>query len=493
MNTLPHNISDALLALEKKLGLPLYVVGGSVRDLLLQRQAADIDCTLGGNAYNCAEVLREILGGGAVISLSEEEGEEAVRFIWQGVQLDFASFRCGVVSLEEDLRLRDFTINAMALPLADYLRQDITGLIDPCGGKDDLLNRRLRHLPGAFVSDPLRMLRGYRFAARESFSLAEESRKRIRALAQAICRPAAERRSYELRQIFLSNRTAATVSMMAEDGLLAYLLPELYLGEGVTQPEEFHHLSVLDHCFLALEMMEKIILTPEEFFQNENVRQMVTEYLADEEHIYCLKWAALLHDIGKAVTRKYNEEKERVTFYGHDTEGRRLFETFAHRSRWSRENTLRVGRMIEMHMHPFHLVNQRQKGELSNKAALRFSRKSGDEFCALFLMAFADCLAGNPKHHAAMQEELHTLFISMENIYRTCLLPVHKGRPLLNGKDLIALGLPPGPLFSTVLTSLEEAQVEGEVADRQAALAWVQKFFGEYLSNNNKMATTCVK
>ncbi len=481
----PDILSAAVLSLERRLGQPLYMVGGLVRDLLLRRDAADIDCAVNGSAHHCVEILREILGGGAVVSLSTEEGEEAARFIWHGVQLDFASFRCGVSSLEEDLRLRDFTINAMALPVADYLAENIDTLIDPCGGKDDLMNKRLRHLPGAFASDPLRMLRGYRFAAREGFALAAESRKRVKVLAKSVCQAAEERRSYELHHIFLSRRTAATVAMMAEDGLLAYLLPELYLGEGVAQPEEFHHLSVLDHCFLALEEMEKIILAPEDFFADRHVLQMVIDYLGQEEHIYCLKWSALLHDIGKAVTREYNEEKNRVTFYGHDAKGRQLFDAFARRSRWSRENTQRVGKMIEMHMHPFHLVNQRQKDELSARAALRFSRKAGDEFCGLLLVALADCLAGNPKHQQMMQRQLMELFVFLEELYRTNLSKVTTGPPLLKGSDLIALGLSPGPLFSTILRSVEEAQVEGEVTNRQMALDWVQKNFCQHLSNNN--------
>lgn len=485
-------LSTALLSAEKQRGRVLYAVGGPVRDLLLNVPAGDLDLVVPTQPVQWANTLVEILGGGTIVPLSEDPGEEAVRVIWKGEQVDFAAYRAGANSLEEDLWLRDFSLNAMAVPFAQYARQQLDALVDPCGGAEDIRQRRLRHLPGAFTADPLRMLRGYRFAAKFGFSLAEESCKAVRRQAASILNVAAERRSYELRQIFSSNRTTEAISRMARDGLLRFLIPELYLAEGVSQPPEFHHLPVLEHCFLALEMMERIVLEPEKFFPDTELLASVRGYLEEEEAAPYLKWAALLHDIGKPETKK-EIAHGRTTFHGHDLAGKKLFETFAQRSRWSGEDTRRVGQLIDMHMHPFHLVTlQRQEG-VSRKAALRFSKKAGHDFSGLFLLALSDCLAGNPKHQKRMRNDLIALFVLLEEIHRRELLPVMQGEPLLGGRDLIDLGLVPGPLFTTILTSLEEARVEGLVTDRQSALVWVKKISEQGLSNTNKVATTCVK
>lgn len=493
MCEVPGKILQALLAAQKQQGETLYAVGGSVRDLLLKRVTNDLDLVVPNQPEKWAKRLVVELGGGTVVSLSEELGQETIRVVWKGEQIDFASYRKGADSLEGDLRLRDFSMNAMALPVAQYCDQRVEKLVDPCCGMEDIQQRQIRHLPGAFTADPLRMLRGYRFAATLRFTLADESREAVKKLAASLLQVAEERRSYEMRQIFLSDCTAQVVVQMAEDGLLRYLLPELYQAERVSQPSEFHHLPVLEHCFLALSMMEDIVRVPENFFSDPTLLVAIKGYLAEKDVIYFLKWAALLHDIGKPATKKECLQRGRTTFYNHDQVGKKLFEAFARRSRWSDADTRRIARLIDMHMRPFHLVTLQQKDRVSKKAALRFSKQVGRDFLGLFLLALSDCLAGNPKHQKRMKDELMTLFVFLEKVYRDDLLPVMQSTPLLDGRDLIALGFTPGPVFSEILTSLEEAQVEGLVVDRQTAISWVKKFYQQDLLNKNKVTVTCVK
>lgn len=466
---------NALCAVAEERG-QLYAVGGLVRDALLNHPAADFDLVVRTEPLAWARALAARLDGGALVPLSDTPGEEAARLVWRGEQVDFAAWRNGVQSLEDDLCLRDFTINAMALPFADFAAGCCDSPLDPTGGAQDLRNQIIRSLPGTLADDPLRMVRAYRFHARLGFRLDAGTRTEVKKLAPTIGRAAPERISSELRKIFDSPRTSETIKLMAEDNLLRYLLPELYLAEGVSQPQEFHHLDVLEHSFLALKMAEKIIARPEMYFTTPEILAQVNRYLAEDGSSRRLKWAALLHDIGKPGTENEDEEKGHTTYYGHDQLSRKLFEQFAGRSRWSAADRRRVGGLIGMHMQPFHLVGARRKGMLSKKGALRFCRRAGGDLFGLFLVALSDTLAGNPKHHDFMRGELVNLFVLVEETWRNDILPITTGVPLLTGQDLIDMGFVPGPMFRKILMALDDARVEGEVKGRSQALQFARGF-----------------
>ncbi len=460
--------------------ISFYLVGGTVRDWLLGRNSHDLDIAVPDHAMDVARRFREELGGGALVDLSGPD-DEAARVVWQEEQIDFAAFRGGASAIEADLRLRDFTINAMAIGLADLEKGGTRPvLLDPTGGLADLRAGRIRHCPGAFAADPVRMLRGYRLFATLGFHLAGPTRAAVKRHAPRIGQVAAERIGYELALIFSSARTSATLEAMADDGLLPFLLPELYRGEGVEQPE-FHHLDVFGHSFLALKMMEQIIADPRRFFPG-NGAALLTNYLHLDNAVRCLKWAALLHDVGKPATRAIlTSETGRVTFYRHDEEGARIFRQFAERGRWSRADIERTGGLIGMHMHPFHLCNVARGARLTRRAALNLCRRAGVDLPGLFMLVMADSMASRgEKKPARMEEELIVLFDTVQKIYNDHIEPVLRGPRLLSGDDLITeFALQPGPLFATILEELEVVRVEGTVTDRRSALAWV----GAYLQN----------
>lgn len=470
----------ALLRLADKSAAPLYLVGGTVRDWLLGQRSGDIDIAAPCSALVLAKLFREELGGGAIVDLSGPD-DEAVRVVWRGEQVDFATFRDKTTSIEEDLRRRDFTINAMSVPLSAFKGGGQTPqVLDPTGGLSDLRDGRIQSCPGAFLADPVRMLRGYRLSAVLGFSLVQETRDEVREQAFRIAGVAAERSSYELRLIFSSPRTSKVVQSMAEDGLLAPLLPELFLGAGVEQPE-FHHLDVLGHSFLTLAMMEEILADPQRFYPSRVAE--ITEYLQEDGCRCCLKWAALLHDVGKPVTgARQPGDAGRLTFYRHDEEGLRIFRDFAVRSRWSNTDTERIGSLIAMHMHPFHLCNVAREVPLTRRAALKLCRRAGPDLPGLFLLAMADSLAGKgEKKPERMEAELMELFDTVQKVYKDYIEPVLFGPRLLTGKDLIMeFSLVPGPLFTTLLDELEMARVEGTVLDRPAALAFVAAYLQDH-------------
>ncbi len=472
----PEELIRALLAVAAKEKTQFYVVGGTIRDLLLEKQSNDLDISVLEESGEIVRHLIRYLGSGAFVELSGSE-DEAARLVWQNIQVDVASFRNGVQFIEEDLQLRDFTINGMGVKFEQLAASDgPLELIDPNGGLADLVSGQLCHCPAAFTDDPVRMLRGYRMQAAFGFTFEEETEKEIGKHVSLINTVAAERNSYELDLIFESPRTTATLWAMYESGLLQELLPELFEGKGVLQPK-FHHLDVFEHNMLALGMMENILSDPGIYFPGMESR--IIPYLDDRAVVRGLKWAALCHDIGKPETREMSEKNEgQVTFYGHDEAGREIFSRFAERMRWSNRDKENVAALIAMHMHPFHLCNIVRTGELTKRAALKLCKRAGDRLPGLFLLAMSDSLAGQgekkPEH---MEDEIAALMDNVLNIYEKNIKPVLVGPRLLTGRDLIVdFGLDPSPLFSEIFEKVELARVEGEVTDRQQAIAWVSDF-----------------
>ena len=472
---------DALARVGGRIEEPLYIVGGTVRDYFLGRVSNDLDITVALDPYRCAELLVKEYGAGTIVPLARGT-EPAVRVVIQGAQVDFSFIRGGAATIEEDLHLRDFTVNAMAIDFAALYENDDLILIDPTGGKHDLQSGLVKHLPTAFVDDALRLLRGYRLCAVFDFVLAEETRKEVTAEASRIQTVSVERICHELQLIFDSNRTTSTLEMMAEDGLLPFLLPELYKGDGVEQPE-FHHLDVFGHSFLALKMMEKIVERPEKYYPDHG--ELFAGYLERPGVVRGLKWAALMHDVGKPVTRAVREDKDgRVTFYGHDEVGKKIFTSYARKSKWSQSDSEFVGGLISMHMHPFHLCNVQRGESLSPRAALKLSKRAGADLAGLFLLAMADSLASEgEKKPEEMENELVHLFSVVQKIYEDTIEPVVKGPKLITGNDLINIfGLKPGPRFGHILDELEMARVDGLVNDRPQALAWIKQFLASDVS-----------
>jgi poly(A) polymerase len=397
--------------------------------------------------------------------------------VWRGLTIDFSSFRQGAQTIEEDLGLRDYTVNAMGISFAALLDHAVTlHLLDPLHGLYDLEENILRACPYAFSADPLRMLRGYRLCATLDFRLEEATKAEIARHVDLIHTVSVERISHELDLIMASDLAHAVMGEMAQVGLLWQIIPELVRGVGMEQPG-FHHLDVFHHSLAALGFMEEILADPARFYPECAVR--IREYIDQPGMKVRLKWAALLHDLGKPVTMAIREDKDgRVTFYNHDQVGKDLVLELGRELRWSNDSRERVAALVGMHMQPFHLCNVRREQPLSRKACLNLSKKAGDDLIGLFLLAMSDSLAGQgEKKPPTMEAELVGLLGEVLAIYEHYIQPALKGPRLLSGQDLIAaFSLPPGPLFAQILNALEVAQVEGEVASKEDARRWVRHY-----------------
>ena len=485
----PGELIQALADLMQEKSDFCYISGGTVRDWFMGMESNDLDLTVPNDGYGWAASLAEKLDGTFVPMDAEED---VARVVWQGICVDFSSFREGTVTIEEDLLKRDFTINSMAVIFPvdpddvwdETARPRIFGLDR---GMDDLQNKIIRCTsPVVFVSDPLRLLRAYRFMAVLGFEIEPGTGSAIRKHKELLFLVAEERLAYELDSIMSSSGALPAMKVMHDDGVLAELLPELYRGVGVEQPSS-HHLDVFEHSMAAFEQMIEVLHNPERFFPGHG--EKLAEYLANGRRKVLLKWAALLHDLGKPETHEIREDKGgRITFYNHDQEGARLFEIIASRFKWGREDSNYVSRLISIHMWPFHLNNARRKTGLTPKAYLRLVKATAGEFPGLFMLAMADSLAGRGTGKPpAMEEDVASLYSEVDEVYLQKIQPVLESPRLLDGNDLKELfGLKPGPIFKEIFANLENGQVEGEVKTREEAIAWVKNFLQDHGSRENK-------
>jgi poly(A) polymerase len=466
---------DKFAAVQRELSGEIYLVGGTVRDLLLGRTPGDVDVTVSSQPKRWAERLRQLTGG-ACVELGRDE--ETFRIVTpQGAMLDFSGFRQGALCIEDDLRRRDLTVNALAAPLHDFLHDQCLAtlpVLDPTGGLSALEQRRIQTIsPQNLLDDPLRLLRVFRFAASLGFAVEPETLEQVRQYSPLISKVAKERVAYELDAVMATNRAHSAFLGLRDCGLLWEILPELKAGVGMAQPAS-HHLDVFEHCLEALRQIELVLADLPGYFAEDGAAM---EFWLTElpKRLVQVKWAAFLHDIGKPVCfgTKEDEQGGRITFYNHDLRGADLFTAFSRRMRRSREDTEATAKLIVWHMRPFFLANNQRKGKLTLRACLRLLRDVGGQLPGLFLLAMADALAGKGEASPeAIEEEVSRLFSHLLRIEREHVAPVQTAPPLITGHDLITeLNLVPGPLFRTILDKVEEAQMEHSISSREEALA----------------------
>ena len=474
----PEQLLSALGWLRRQKEAEIYISGGTIRDWLLGRRPLDLDITVAKGAEDyCRELLR-ILQEGVLVPLGTET-EEAARVVWHGMHVDFSSFRKGAGTIEEELHYRDYTINAMALSMSGVEKAQSDWLIDPLRGMSDLQQGLLQCCPHAYIDDPLRMLRGYRFQAELGFTLTEKSVIGIAKHCRLINRCAAERILHELNRIMMSTKAAEAIQQMAASGLLWEIFPELQAGVGMAQPG-YHHEDVFHHSLSTLASIQRVIDHPHHYFGN-HWREMA-DFLNSVDQCRVLRWAALFHDLGKPATASSGTmENERRTFYNHDRVGRQMFAKIAARLRMKKTDVEAIGSLIEMHMHPFHLSNVRRKEPLSRKALLKIYKKAGENLNGLFVVAMADSLAGQgEKKPENMEGELVELFGEIQQARKMYIEPVLFGKRLLTGNDLIEIfNLEPSPRFKHIFAALEVARVEGRVNDRKEAITWLHRYLEE--------------
>jgi len=452
-------------------GLDVYLVGGTVREMALGGTTPDLDLAVSADTLALARNLADTLGGTYVLL---DEKERTARVVWQEEILDLAEFRAP--TLAGDLRGRDFTINALALALAAVLAEGrpVT-LIDPLGGLDDLAQGLIRMVSeGNLASDPLRLLRAYRFAATHDFRLTPETKAAVQRHADKFSRVAGERVRQELFIFLAAPRAAAWLKDMAQVGLLFQIFPELTDLEDVPQ-DGFHHLDVLKHSLETAGKLEEVLVDPSGYFGG--LAREIARYAEDPSKRVLLNLGALFHDVGKPQVQARRTQPERYTFYHHERVGVEIFENVAARLRLSTAETRTVIHFIRWHMRPFLLLPTFRRGELTVRALGRMVRAARPEFPGCFALAMADSLAAQGSQKPTDAEAALADLADEAYRFLTERLEPQEHRPrLITGHDLQKiLKLKPGPHFKRLLNAVEEAQWEGRVATREQALDLVRE------------------
>lgn len=447
----------------------LFIVGGAVRDFLLRKGISDLDIAVKYDPYGLQQYLARSLSFSPV-SLSEEFG--IYRLAKGRYTLDLTLYRGETI--EEDLRERDFTFNALAIPLKSLFEGPFS-ILDPFQGYADLQRGIIRALGEENIKDdPLRILRGYRFFAQGYGSLEAQTRRYFQLHCQKLPSIAPERLSMELKYILVSDKAYSAFKAMDEDGVLEVILPELSPTKGLPQPS-FHHLDVFSHSLEALKWAEVLLREPEKYLGLKEIPSLFKE----EDFIIAVKLGSFLHDLGKGYT--YGESEERITFYGHESRGAELWLERARALRFKNEIAQWVFSLIKNHMRPCHLLKEWEGKTLSTRAK-RNLLKAHPELFSLWIVAMADSLASKgPDKEKDYEERLKAFFQDLRK-FQLDLERVEKREKLLTGKDLIALGFKPGPLFREILEEVEIRVVEGRLKSKAEATAYVLERYGKELA-----------
>jgi poly(A) polymerase len=430
-----------------------WIVGGALRDELLGREITDIDIAVEGDPEAAArERAAEVRG--PVFRLSEAFGAWRVVDRRSGRVYDYAPLQGATI--EEDLRKRDFTVNAMARPAEGG------ELVDPLGGRADIESRTLRVIgPESYENDPLRPLRLARFAAELGLRPDAETKRLTSEAAPRVTEASGERIFAELRRLVLAPGAVQGLALADRLGLLHAVLPELAALHDIEQ-SHYHHKDVYGH---TLEVLERLIELEGEV--EGELREVLHEPLADElTRGQALRFGALLHDIGKPATHDVREDG-RVTFMGHDRLGEEMVRQVCRRLRTSERLSRFLEGITRHHLVVGFLVHERP---LDRRAIYRYLKRTSPVEVEVTLLSCADRLATRGKNadraidnHMELAKELMPAALEWRR----------QGPPRLplRGDELAEeIGIVPGPELGRVLAQLEEAAYAGDVTSRDQAV-----------------------
>jgi tRNA nucleotidyltransferase/poly(A) polymerase len=440
---------------------PAWLVGGALRDRLLGRTVLDLDLVVDGDVSAAAAAVAAAAGGPR-FPLSEEFGAWRVIAPDRTWHIDLSPLRGG--SLEADLGLRDYTVNALAEPL------DGEKIVDLHGGRADLEARCLRMVrPEAFDDDPLRVVRGPRLAVQLGFTIEPGTVAAARTRAPRTAAVAQERVFAELKRLVSSDDAVRGLRLLDDVGATQAVLPELTALEGLEQTR-YHHLDAHGHTLEVLERAIELERQPVALFgaeHGERVAALLAEPLADDlDRGGALRWGALLHDAAKPHTQVPLEQGG-FGFPGHDKQGAELTRDVLTRLRSSERLRVHVAGLARHHLRLGFLVHRRPLGA---RDVYEYLNATGPVAADVTLLSVADRLATRGRK----AEEAIAAHLELAREILPAALDWHAGGgpvPLLRGDELAReLGVAPGPELGRLLAELRAAQFAGEVRTREDAL-----------------------
>ena len=440
-------IIEEISKIANKEKIPVYLVGGSLRDRILRRRCHDLDFVCEGNALTLAKkVARHLKASPPILyrhfgAAMLKAGKVTLEFATSRKESYSPSSRKPDVlpaSLKDDIIRRDFTINSLAQRLGEKK------IVDLFGGREDIKRRLIRttDLPDkTFFDDPLRMLRAVRFASQLNFQISDETKESIKKNKKRMEIVSQERIAEEIIKIIGSLHPEYGIRLLDEVGLLEVVLPEISNLKNIEQSDDFHCKDVFRHTLVVLQRVSK----------------------RSKDRILCL--AALCHDIGKPATQRF-VPGQGWTFYQHQTVGANMAGRLSQRLFLSREERERLKKIIFFHLRPFQIA-----ADDTEKAIFRFVREVGRERKDLFILARADMTSKNPKKIEEGLLHLQRLEDRMKEVNKK--RRAAKFSLSLNGNEIMAiLNIKPGPKVGKIKKELEEAVIEGKVPNRKRALRY---------------------
>ncbi|MCC9156045.1 CCA tRNA nucleotidyltransferase [Streptomyces parvulus] len=448
-------VADDLARRFQEAGFSLALVGGSVRDALLGRLGNDLDFTTDARPQDVLKIVRPWADAVWEVGIAfgtvgaQKDGYQVEVTTYRSEAYDRTSRKPEVSygdSIQQDLVRRDFTVNAMAVALPEKK------FIDPHGGLDDLAARVLR-TPGtpeeSFSDDPLRMMRAARFAAQLDFEVAPEVVAAMKDMAGRIDIVSAERVRDELNKLILSAHPRKGLTLLVESGLADRVLPELPALR-LERDEHHRHKDVYDHTLIVLEQAMA---------------------LETEGPDLTLRLAALLHDIGKPRTRRF-EGDGRVSFHHHEVVGAKMTKKRMTALKYSNDLVKDVSRLVELHLR-FHGYGT---GEWTDSAVRRYVRDAGPLLDRLHKLTRSDCTTRNKRKASALARAYDGLEDRIAQLQQQ--EELDSIRPDLDGNQIMSiLDVPPGPAVGQAYKHLLELRLENGPMDHEAAVAALREWW----------------
>lgn len=446
-------------------GVKVYMVGGVVRDIILQRERNDFDFLVIGKSLDFAEKVAEKLN---VSKVTKFKNFGTAHFRFGNYDLEFVGARKESYkkdsrkpivedgTFEDDIHRRDFTINSMVISLN---KEDYGNLIDLFGGYNDLMNKLIKTPLDpyrTFDDDPLRILRAFRFASQLNFNVDSSILKAAREMKERLKIVSQERITDEFLKILSSPQPSIGLKLLYDSEVLQIIFPEIYNLAGVDQRKDYHHKDVFLHTLMVVDNISKV---------TENV---------------WLRFAALVHDIAKPQTKKFVEGIG-WTFHGHEELGARMMKDIFQRMKLPLNKLDYVEKLVRLHLRPIALA----KEEVTDSAIRRLIVQAGDSLEDLITLCRADITSKNPQKVEKYLANYDSVMNKVMEVQEKDKLRAFQS-PVRGDEIMKICNLKPSKKVGEIKKAIEDAILDGVIENNyEAALDYLMKIKNEFLQNMN--------